>query len=254
VSTANTIERLDQLIAKGEAVLRTHRPNPPNVIGFPTLDAGAFTEWRTQALACLNSILGDGHVYVESFQKQIKKAYTGTVSAGLGILKATREDLAAGNLDQEPEQSPLLLIEQICSRFHLVARQLRSRHNSRHTLDVQDEYDVQDLMHSLLWLHFQDVRSEEYTPSYAGKASRMDFLLKQESIVVELKMTRSGLGAKELSTQLIEDIERYKTHPDCQALVCFVYDPAGLIANPRGIESDLNRTEGPLPVRVLIRP
>ena len=249
-----SIERLDQLITKGEAVIRTHQPHPPNVIGFPTLNSGAFMEWRTQALACLKSLLGEGHVYVENFEEQIKQGYIGTVSAGIGILKAVREDLAAGNLDKPPEQSPLLLIEQICGRFHLVARQLRSRHGGRPTLDVQDEYDVQDLIHSLLCLHFIDIRPEEYTPSYAGKASRMDFLLKQESIVLELKMTRSGLGAKELSTQLIEDIERYKSHPDCQALVCFVYDPAGLIPNPRGIETDLKRDGDPFPVRVLIRP
>lgn len=254
MSAEKTLDRLDQLIAKGEAVLRTHRPNPPNVFGFPTLDSGAFTEWRTQALACLVSLLGDGHVYVENFKEQIKSAYQGTANAGIGILKATKEDIAAGNLDEPPEQSPLLLIEQICSRFHLVARQLRSRYGGRATLDVQDEYDVQDLMHALLCLHFSDVRPEEYTPSYAGKASRMDFLLKQESIVIELKMTRPGLGPKELSTQLIEDIERYKTHPDCRALVCFAYDPGGLIPNPRGIESDLKRDAGPFPVRVLIRP
>ncbi len=254
MGSERTIERLDQLIAKGEAVLRTHRPNPPNVIGFPTLDSGAFTEWRTQALACLVSTLGDGHVYVENFKEQVKRGFTGTVKAGIGILKATKEDIAAGDLDNPPEQSPILVLEQICSRFHLVARQLRSRHGGRPTVNVQDEYDVQDLMHALLWLHFVDVRPEEYTPSYAGKASRMDFLLKKESIVVELKMTRTGLGAKELSSQLIEDIQRYKAHPDCQALLCFVYDPPGLIPNPRGIEADLNRDGEPFPVRVLIRP
>jgi len=254
MSAEKTVERLEHLIAKGDAVLRTHRPNPPNVIGFPTLDPGAFTEWRTQALACLVSMLGDGHVYVEDFKRQIKRPYQGTVDAGIGILKAIKEDIAAGNLDNAPEQSPLLLLEQICSRFHLVARQLRSRHDGRATLDLQDEYDVQDLMHALLFLHFVDIRPEEYTPSYAGKASRMDFLLKQESIVIELKMTRAGLGPKELSTQLIEDIERYKTHPDCRALMCFVYDPTGLIPNPRGIETDLHRDDGQFPVRVLIRP
>ena len=82
----------------------------------------------------------------------------------------------------------------------------------------------------------------------------MDFLLKGERIVVEIKKSRSGLGAKEVGTQLIEDIERYKTHPDCTLLVCFVYDPEGLVANPRGIENDLNRDGDPFPVRVLIRP
>jgi hypothetical protein len=215
---------------------------------------GVFTGWRTQALACLTSILGPGHVYVEDFKDRIVKGYSGAASAGIGILKAAREDIASGYLDSAPEQSALLLIEQVCSRFHLVARQLRARHGGRSTLDVQDEYDVQDLMHALLVQHFGDVRPEEYTPSYAGKACRMDFLLKQEAIVIELKMARQGLGPPELSTQLIEDIERYKTHPGCQALVCFVYDPAGLIPNPRGIEADLKRDDAPFPVRVLIRP
>jgi hypothetical protein len=81
----------------------------------------------------------------------------------------------------------------------------------------------------------------------------MDLLLKQEKIVVELKKSRKGLGAKEVGTQLIEDIARYQAHPDCKSLVCFVYDPEGLVANPRGIENDLSRTD-PLLVKVLIRP
>jgi uncharacterized protein YoaH (UPF0181 family) len=254
MGTQKAVERLDQLIAKGEAVLRTHRPNPAGVIGFPTLDSEAFTEWKSQALACLVSFLGEGHVYSADFKERVKQGYQGTVGSGVGILKAAREDMAAGHLENAPEHSPLLLIDQICSRFHLVARQLRARHAGRTTLDVQDEYDVQDLMHTLLSLHFVDIRREEYTPSYAGKASRMDLLLKRESLVIELKMTRPGLGPRELSTQLIEDIERYKSHPSCQALVCFVYDPAGLIPNQRGFEADLSRDEPPFPVRVLIRP
>ena len=254
MGSQSAVERLDQLIVKGEAVLQTHRPSPPTETSHPTLDMGAFTEWRAQALTCLVSLLGDAHVYVEVFRKKVRLNYQHQVKEGLGILKATKEDIAAGYLDKPPEQNPFALLGHICSKFHLVARQLRSRHGGRPTLDVKDEYDVQDLMHALLRLHFSDVRSEEYTPSYASRSSRMDFLLKQEQIVVELKMTRSSLGAKELSSQLIEDIQRYQSHPDCKTLLCFVYDPAGLIPNPRGIESDLNRDEGPFPVRVLIRP
>ena len=37
----------------------------------------------------------------------------------------------------------------VCERFHLVSRQLRSRHDGRVTLDVEDEYDVQDLLHAM---------------------------------------------------------------------------------------------------------
>lgn len=248
------LERFDQLIEKGLSVLVTHRPNPSNLSGFPTLDAGAFAEWRAQALACLGSVQRDNRVYLQSFESQVKQAKQNAVKTGLGILRAAREDLAKGRIGGEPEQAPLMLLNQICTYFHAVVRQLRLRHCGRVTLDVQDEYDVQDLMHALLLLHFTDVRPEESTPSLAGKASRMDFLLKLEAIVVEAKMTRSGLGAKELSAQLIEDIERYKAHPDCKALVCFVYDPDGRVANPRGIESDLNRDDGPYIVRIFIRP
>ena len=113
-------------------------------------------------------------------------------------------------------------LSRLCVRFPLVVRQVRQRHNSRDTLDVGDEYDVQDLLHGLLLLFFDDVRSEEHTPSYAGKATRMDFLLAQESIVIEAKMTRKGLGAKEVGEQLIVDIAHYKQHPKCSTLYCLV--------------------------------
>lgn len=146
-----------------------------------------------------------------------------------------------------------MLVENICNRFHLVATQLRDRHDERETLDVQDEYDVQDLFHSLLHLHFEDIRPEEWSPSNAGKSTRMDFLLKQERIIVEIKKTRNGLDAKTVGSELIEDIHRYQSHPDCDALICFVYDPDGRIANPRGLENDLRKNNKELIVEVFVR-
>ena len=246
-------ERVEQLIAKGKAVLRTHTPNPPNVIGFPTLDNGPFTEWRTQTLAFLTDQLGSGHTYVANFKQEVKEPYRSSAEAGIGILRAVCEDMLDIQTEVVPMAAPLLFLEQVCERFHIVARQLRSRREGRPTLSVHDEYDAQDLLHALLFLHFEDVRAEEWSPSYAGKSSRLDFLLKREQIVVEVKKTRENLGAREVGTQLIEDIARYQSHPDCRALVCFVYDPEGLVANPRGLETDLGR-DSPFPVKVYIRP
>lgn len=254
MNSVKSIERLSQLIAKGEALLRTHVPLPPKIVGFPTLDSGLFQEWKTQSLSFLISLFGENHTYVLSFKDQIKKPYQNTVKEGIGILKAAQEDPNIDLSNEITNPDPILFIENICSQFHAVARQLRSRHKSRPTLEVNDEYDVQDLFHALLRLYFSDVRPEEYTPSYAGKASRIDFLLKKESIVIELKKTRPNLGVSELSTQLIEDIARYESHPNCKTLVCFVYDPEGVIPNPRGIEADLSREMGAFPVSVIIRP
>ena len=85
---------------------------------------------------------------------------------------------------------------------------------------MKDEYDVQDLLHALLRIFFKDIRPEEWVPSYAGSSSRMDFLLHQEEIVIEVKMTRDGLKQKELVDQLLIDIARYEKHPGCKTLIC----------------------------------
>ena len=137
-------------------------------------------------------------------------------------------------------------------RFHTVVRQLRHRYANRPALDISDEYDVQDVFHALLRLFFDDIRPEEWTPSYAGGSSRMDFLLKSERAVVEVKKTRPGLGAKEIGEQLSVDIVKYRSHPDCDCLICFVYDPEERILNPRGLEQDLSKALGDVGVRVYI--
>jgi hypothetical protein len=121
-------------------------------------------------------------------------------------------------------------------------------------LEVDDEYDVQELLHALLVLEFDDVRPEEWTPSYAGGSSRMDFRLKKERIVVEVKRTRPTLTARGVRDQLLIDIGCYQAHPDCDLLFCFVYDPDGRISNPRGFENDLSNSSSGLAVHVLVRP
>jgi hypothetical protein len=152
------------------------------------------------------------------------------------------------------EPDALQVVQRICSRFHTVARQMRQRHGERPTIDISDEYDVQDLMHSLLRIFFDDIREEEYSPSYAGGASRIDFLVKQEQVIIETKKTRTNLKANQIGEELIIDIARYQTHPDCKLLYCFVYDPDGYIKNPQGIENDLSRSDGPFAVKVFIAP
>ena len=148
----------------------------------------------------------------------------------------------------------MLMLERLCSRFHLVAQQLRSRHDHRPTLDVQDEYDVRDLLHALLVVEHDDIRLETWTPSYAGGKSRTDFILRLEQIVVTARMVKDKLGAKELGEQLSVDVQKYKQHPDCRTLVCFFYDPARQLAYPHGLESELSGERDGLTVRVIVAP
>jgi len=64
---------------------------------------------------------------------------------------------------------------------------LTYRRKGAEQLRFANEYDVQDLLHALLRPWVQDVRPEEYTPSYAGKGTRMDFLLPTHELVIETK-------------------------------------------------------------------
>ena len=145
-----------------------------------------------------------------------------------------------------------LLIENIFTKFHSIVKEISERHQDRSTLEINDEFDVQDLLRGLLRLHFDDVRYEEYTPSYAGSSARMDLLLKNEKIVIETKMIRKNLGQKRVREELIIDKAYYKGLKDCRTLYCFVYDPEEKIRNPRGFENDLSDKTETLETKVFV--
>lgn len=209
-----------------------------------------FYEWSSVALMFLQEHYPN-HPQVERFEFYVKKSddLQDTCHTMVGILKAFNAIRpTAHNTDYDA------ILNTIFENFHTCARQLRRRHSNRKTLEIGDEYDVQDLLNALLRLHFDDVRPEEWMPSYAGGSNRMDFLLKDEEIAIEVKMTRDGLKDKEVGEQLLIDITKYQTHPNCKTLYCFVYDPDGYIRNPRGLEKDLSAATEKIDVKVFIRP
>ncbi|MEK6410404.1 MAG: hypothetical protein AABN34_26070 [Acidobacteriota bacterium] len=162
-------------------------------------------------------------------------------------LSGPRVDFAGSWIDS------VRLIAAIGERFSEVSRQMQKRHGvGRTTLTVNDEYDAQDLFHSLLRLFFDDVRKEEWTPSYAGSASRMDFLLPAYKIALELKHTRQSLSTKDLGDELIVDVSHYRTHGSVRSLVCLVFDEKRYVDNPRGLERDLSNIHEDMVVTVRI--
>lgn len=163
------------------------------------------------------------------------------------LVEAQKKLEGSGSLSEN-----VLLIERICRNFPEFLSPLQERGRGRSPFIVEDEYDAQDALHGLLRIFFDDVRPEDYVPELAGAKSRVDFLLKEERIVVEVKMTRRNLGTREIGEQLITDIARYKAHPDCGALVAFVYDPDRRIKNRRALEVDLTKRHDELGVYVYV--
>lgn len=225
---------------------------------FPSsVERAKLKSWEASCLNLLDVTFGKESDYYKDLRRyfgyQNDKVHA---HYGIEILKYAKNDveLSTESLKTTSNLEPLSFLEKLCTRFHLIVRQLRARHSDRSTLEVNDEYDVQDLMYALIRINFDNIRPEEWTPSYAGGSSRMDFLLKNEGIVIETKKTRKGLGSKELGDQLIIDIGRYKTYPDVKLLFCFIYDPEGRIANPEGLEEDLTRINNEIPVKILVTP
>jgi REase_DpnII-MboI len=146
------------------------------------------------------------------------------------------------------------LVQRVFDSFHAFALELRNRQRDRTPFEIRDEYDVQDLMRAMLGLQFDEVLPEEHTPSFAGSSSRMDFVLRRERIVVETKMTRPNLKQQDLADELIVDHRRYSTHPFCDVLMCFAYDPDRRLHQPRALETDLQNVSGPPSLYVSVRP
>lgn len=243
-------ERLEKLIDNGLKVLNTVKVSQytPSFV-----NKGKFYSWRAQTLNYLENEIGIKNQYYITFYNEVNLNRESNTKSGIEILKTMVNDLENIHINGEKLEDVDEILIRLFNKFHKCVRELRNRYDNRQIIDIQDEYDVQDFLRVLLNLYFDDIRPEEYTPSYAGSSARVDFLLKNENIVIEVKKTRKSLRAKELGNQLIEDIAKYQTHPNCKKLFCFVYDPDGYISNPIGIEKDLSKEEG-LPTKVVIRP
>jgi len=181
------------------------------------------------------------------WQHPYESAFHTSIMEQRQVLAMARQQIEAAQ-----DAADVVLVERLGRGLPRLIKTLGTRGRDRPPLVVGDEYDVQFLLEGSLRALFDDVRPEDPSPTRAGASTRVDFVLKEEQIVVEAKMTRQGLSERQLGEQLIEDIERYRSHPDCRTLVAIVFDPAHRIPNPKGLETDLRRDDGEMRVRVVI--
>jgi sugar/nucleoside kinase (ribokinase family) len=111
-----------------------------------------------------------------------------------------------------------------------------------------EEADVQALVFRFLRGIFDEVACEAPDRRRAGRAPRLDLLLRQQRVGIELKRVSPSASSREIYDQLIIDIDRYKI---CSALIALVWDPRERIAEPGEYERELDRQE-PLLVRAVV--
>jgi hypothetical protein len=128
------VDRADELIRKGEAVLSTARPsqssrrNPQHYGGIidasSRVDFALWSEWRNQSLSFLQRTLGDADTYSVQFAAYCTGTTISDANGGLGILRAVKQDLEGGHLARLPE----LVRGNVFSDFLEMAEHLLSTH------------------------------------------------------------------------------------------------------------------------------
>jgi hypothetical protein len=177
-------------------------------------------------------------------------------ASGVLTWDASVADAVGAPVPEAPGGGPSLgfLIEAL-RRLPAASRPLVGpRRKGRVRVPVDDEYDVQDLVHLTLKLLYADTRAEDPMPSYAGKSSRTDFFIKAESTVIEVKVTRPGRGERDIRDEIIVDQRAYQTHSGAKRLIAVVYDLAGTFTNPAGFEDDLSQHTAGLHSTVIVVP
>lgn len=188
-------------------------------------------------------------IFSPQVQKQIKDI--------LSQISSFKDEVDAILLKYKPSPFQIeatQILEHLFLRFHSVAKQLQKRQRERKPFIVKDEYDVQDLLYSLLQIYFDDVRPEEYCPSYAGTSARIDFFLKEEQVAIEAKMASKDHGRKMIAKELILDKEYYRKKERVRVLYCLVYDPYEIITNPQGFENDISEKRENFEAKVFVVP
>lgn len=224
-----------------------------------SLDLSELAPQEILLLAGIDLAFGPiGTAIVDMERQVINHLLQGDVTIGDAVEAATLYVLLHRARDRvllnSDSATPTERIIALGRRFPLFVERLSSRQRGRAPIQIQDEYDVQDMLHALLKLHFDNVRPEEHTPSYGGSSSRVDFFLPNERIVVEAKMTRANLGQKEVVDQLIIDATRYAQMDGVDTLICLVYDPTRRCSNPRTVETDVEKSSTRLIVRAIVCP
>ncbi len=213
----------------------------------PKAGTPEFGEWKEKRQQ-IESALEDNGLRYYRFGRVLPQGSDRPVDGAVGGPSAPQRPAKPTQVEE--------LLEFVTRGLRRAMHPLIHRRKGVQALSFNNEYDVQDMLHALLRPWISDIRPEEFTPSYAGTSTRMDFLLPAHELVIETKIVRDRSHAKRIGDELIVDIEHYRKHPSCKRLWCVVYDSDHLITNADGLRADLEgvRTskDGEVAVRVFV--
>jgi hypothetical protein len=149
------------------------------------------------------------------------------------------------------------IVRKILGNFsNAVLKLVNDRRKGHENFKINDEYDVQDLLYIILKSLFSDMKYEDPIPKVGGQSTKIDFILRDECILIEVKMIKEkDMNEMEFIKQLKIDFESYHECQWIKKLFCFIYDPfkkTGDISNFKDLNGDRTKNGHNFNVEVIL--
>ncbi len=134
----------------------------------------------------------------------------------------------------EPDVASVL---RLCQRIPFAAKILavRSR-KGKQSYDIDDEYDVQDLLHAVIRAYTKYSVQEDPLPKVAGaKASRADVSIEELGLLIEVKYVRAPDDQKRIFEEYSQDLVLYAQWAHLKTLIYLIYN-SGDLREPEAFE------------------
>lgn len=162
----------------------------------------------------------------------------------LGSLASLGADIRIKNGVPAPGIAPVLLA---LREFDACVRYLNTRRSAGAVINIETEADVQDVLYLLLRPWVVDLSYESPADKSGNRYVIKDFSSTAGRFVIDAKYIRDKDHGRLISKELHDDIEMYRTHPRCDDLIFFIYDPDAFIPDQRALREaiEIDRAYGP---------
>lgn len=168
------VVRADQLLAMAQKTLSTSRRAKS---GHDVVERTEFYAFRSASLSFLTNTFGTHHPYFKEFDRRVGGALTHSISDGLGILQAVREEIAGGWL----QKTKGLVSAEIFSDFLEMAAYLLSEH-------YKDPAAV--IVGSVLEEHLRQLCQKENIPVEAVKNGKS---IPKKADLLNVELAKAGV-------------------------------------------------------------
>ena len=137
------------------------------------------------------------------------------------------------------------ILSKILSGIHKSMTRITSgkdRHaKSVGVFSVENEYDLQNLIWTVLKPNFPEMVDEVPIPKHMGEPSRVDFYIPEIKTIIELKHVRENNQAKKIPSDLDHDLTWYAKFVEAEKLVFYVFKNGDVTFDFEPMKASLNQ-------------